>query len=195
MPPTKTALRSLLRQQRKALGDAERQQQQDAVRAQLRDCLKQHQPARTAMYLAAASELDLHADDQQWLTCTTVYVPVLGEQTLGFCPPHAPWITTPVGTREPRCENPLPAAAMDVIVLPLLACDAQGARLGQGGGWYDRTLAQPEAALPLCIGVGFDLQFVDHVPTEAHDHRLDIFISARHARAFTERGRQWLTGS
>ncbi len=195
VPHTKPALRSLLRQQRKALGEPQRQQQQDAVKAQLQQRLQQHRPARTALYLAAGSELDLHSEDPQWQRWTEICVPVLGDTTLGFCPPRPPWINTPVGTREPQCANPLPAQAMDVIVLPLLACDAQGARLGQGGGWYDRTLGQPASALPLLVGVGFDLQLVERVPTEAHDRPLDIFFSARHARAFTERGKQWLTGS
>ena len=90
--------------------------------------------------------------------------------------------------------NDLYTGTLDVIVLPLLACDEQGQRLGQGGGWYDRTLANCGAQRPLCIGIGFTLQCVPQVPCEAHDEPLDIFISARGPRAFTPRGEQWLTG-
>ena len=58
----------------------------------------------------------------------------------------------------------------DLILTPLLAFDAQGGRLGQGGGYYDRTFAAfPEA---LRIGVAYAGQQVDQVPMQAHDRPL-----------------------
>ncbi len=68
---------------------------------------------------------------------------------------------------------PLPLAEAivpDLILTPLLAFDAAGARLGQGGGYYDRTFA----ALPDAIRVGFAYagQQVDDLPVEGHDIRL-----------------------
>ncbi|HEX4984148.1 MAG TPA: 5-formyltetrahydrofolate cyclo-ligase [Ilumatobacteraceae bacterium] len=65
---------------------------------------------------------------------------------------------------------------VDVVVVPGVAFTPTGARLGQGGGWYDRFLA---AVRPDCtsIGVGFDPQVVDELPTEAHDIRLDTIVT------------------
>lgn len=69
------------------------------------------------------------------------------------------------------------AETLDMIVVPLVAFDRAGARLGYGGGCYDRYLP---ILSPTCqiIGIAFDEQRVDHVPTDAHDLPLPNIISA-----------------
>ena len=64
----------------------------------------------------------------------------------------------------------------DVVVVPGLAFTPEGERLGQGGGWYDRFLSNIR---PTCttIGVGFDRQLVDSIPTESHDVTLDHVVT------------------
>ena len=71
----------------------------------------------------------------------------------------------------------VPAEALDMVVVPLVAFDRAGARLGYGGGCYDRYLS---TVSPTCriIGIAFDVQRVDHVPTDAHDLPLPHIISA-----------------
>ena len=71
----------------------------------------------------------------------------------------------------------VPAEALDMIVVPLVAFDRTGTRLGYGGGCYDRYLPMLS---PTCqiIGIAFDEQRVDHVPTDAHDLPLPNIISA-----------------
>lgn len=83
---------------------------------------------------------------------------------------------------------PIPADAgrpayPDVVLLPLVAFDAAGYRLGYGGGYFDRTLAvmQPR---PLAIGVGFDLCAVKDIRPERHDMPLDLIV--------TESGIRWV---
>ena len=81
--------------------------------------------------------------------------------------------------------EPAPAAPTfqpDIILVPLLAFDARGARLGYGGGFYDRTLAVHPYAK--AVGIAFDSQEVDHVPTDAHDQRLDAVLTPSGYRAF-----------
>lgn len=69
------------------------------------------------------------------------------------------------------------AEALDMVVVPLVAFDRAGARLGYGGGCYDRYLPMLS---PTCqiIGIAFDEQRVDGVPTDAHDLPLPHIISA-----------------
>jgi 5-formyltetrahydrofolate cyclo-ligase len=63
----------------------------------------------------------------------------------------------------------------DVILMPLVAFDEDGGRLGQGGGYYDRwCAAHPDA---LRIGLAWDVQKIDHIPMEAHDMRLQMIVT------------------
>lgn len=71
----------------------------------------------------------------------------------------------------------VPAETLDMIVVPLVAFDCAGARLGYGGGCYDRYLPMLSPACQI-IGIAFDEQRVDHVPTDAHDLPLPHIISA-----------------
>ncbi len=71
----------------------------------------------------------------------------------------------------------VPAEALDMIIVPLVAFDRAGARLGYGGGCYDRYLPMLSPACQI-IGIAFDEQRVDSVPTDAHDLPLPHIISA-----------------
>ena len=71
----------------------------------------------------------------------------------------------------------VPAEALDMIVVPLVAFDRAGARLGYGGGCYDRYLPTVSPACHV-IGIAFDEQRIDHVPTDVHDLPLPNIVSA-----------------
>lgn len=70
----------------------------------------------------------------------------------------------------------------DWLLVPLLAFDDKGYRLGYGGGFYDRTLAALRARKSIfAIGVGYDGQQVDQVPRGTDDSRLDAIVTERRA--------------
>ena len=96
--------------------------------------------------------------------------------------PAAPFITHPTrtfaatdidGNRFPI----VPAEALDMIVVPLVAFDQTGARLGYGGGCYDRYLPTLSASCHI-IGIAYDEHRVDRIPTDAHDLPLPNIVSA-----------------
>lgn len=66
----------------------------------------------------------------------------------------------------------------DLIVIPALAASADGARLGQGGGWYDRALTHRSPGVPV-VAVIFDDEVLDagEIPTEAHDVPINMIIT------------------
>lgn len=78
-------------------------------------------------------------------------------------------------------DEPLTTASRlepDVLLVPLLAFDATGFRLGYGGGFYDRTIADLRAKKPvIAIGLAFDEQRIDSVPHAAYDQRLDWVLT------------------
>ncbi len=87
-------------------------------------------------------------------------------------------VVGPVGTKEPA---PIPELAVeirdaDLILVPGLAFDRAGRRLGRGRGYYDQVLTQ---AAPQClkVGIAFDWQIVDEIPVEAHDRTVDLVVT------------------
>ncbi|MFN3991557.1 MAG: 5-formyltetrahydrofolate cyclo-ligase [Tabrizicola flagellatus] len=73
----------------------------------------------------------------------------------------------------------------DVLIVPLLAWDRRGFRLGYGGGFYDRTLAGLRARGPvLAVGFAFAAQEVEAVPTDEFDQRLDAVVTERGVTVF-----------
>lgn len=87
------------------------------------------------------------------------------------------------GTLQPSARREV--VEPDALLVPLLACDSEGWRLGYGGGFYDRTLALLRARkLVTAVGVGFDAQFVPEVPHGPDDQRLDWLLTDKRACAF-----------
>ena len=79
------------------------------------------------------------------------------------------------GIQEPPATLPaVELAAVDLAIVPGLAWTRDGARLGRGGGYYDRVLP----GLRLAWGVGFDVQVMAYVPLEPHDLRVARLWSA-----------------
>lgn len=103
-----------------------------------------------------------------------VFTPVLGEpetrSLLVWCAATGRLAAVPEADVDPTWP--------DVVVVPGLAFTAAGERLGQGGGWYDRYLAQVRADCTT-IGVCFAEQILDTLPVEAHDVTMDHIVTER----------------
>lgn len=90
--------------------------------------------------------------------------------------PHASLTPGRLGIPEPAPHSPL--VRPDVLLVPLIGADRAGNRLGQGGGFYDRTLAVLRASGPvLAIGLGWDIQLLDHIQAEPWDQPLDAIAT------------------
>lgn len=96
--------------------------------------------------------------------------------------PGATLLPGPFGTSHPAGAEVTP----DVLLMPLLAFDRHGNRLGYGGGYYDRTIAQLPQALR--IGCAFACQELDSVPTGPYDQRLHAIATEIGLRHFPTAG-------
>jgi 5-formyltetrahydrofolate cyclo-ligase len=91
------------------------------------------------------------------------------------------------GIREPPADAPdlLP----DVVIVPLLAFDRRGHRLGYGVGYYDRTIPALRASKPVvAVGIAFAEQEIAEVPITAHDARLDVVLTERETVVISPEG-------
>lgn len=138
-----------------------------------------------AVYRAIGSELDVEALAQALIKAgRELCLPVVVEL-------DAPMIFRrwspgePLELDEAGVPAPFPLAEVvepDLILTPLLAFDGRGGRLGQGGGFYDRTFAaRPDA---LRVGFAYSGQEVDVLPLEAHDIRLHGVLTETGYRPF-----------
>lgn len=75
---------------------------------------------------------------------------------------------------EPQGNDCVDADEMELIVVPAVAYDRKGNRLGRGKGFYDRLLADTSATT---VGVGYEFQVVDDIPVEKHDVPVDMVIT------------------
>ncbi|QUD86585.1 5-formyltetrahydrofolate cyclo-ligase [Phenylobacterium montanum] len=91
------------------------------------------------------------------------------------------WPGEPVHPDAIGVPSPAPEAAEvrpDLVITPLVAFDRRGARMGQGGGFYDRTLAALRARGPVfALGLAYAGQEVARIPGEAHDQMLDAILT------------------
>ncbi|MHB1511269.1 MAG: 5-formyltetrahydrofolate cyclo-ligase [Acidimicrobiales bacterium] len=96
---------------------------------------------------------------------------------------------TSYGPREPRLRRHRETSAIDAVILPGLAFDRRGARLGYGGGYYDRFLRRLSAR-PALVAIGFAEQVLEQVPTTSDDVTVDIIVTDRDVIRVRAEGQQ-----
>ena len=180
---TRARLRRALREQRSALPAAARMQAAEAVATHLL-ADPGFGPGYVAGYWAMGGEVPLHVlqmrlrADQVWcLPCLEA------DGRLRFAPwrPGDPLVSNRFGIPEPDLApgSRLDPRDMTTVLLPLVAFDASGHRLGMGGGYYDRSFAfrLQSPAPPRLVGVGYGFQRWDALPAENWDVPLDAVVT------------------
>ncbi len=91
------------------------------------------------------------------------------------------------GVGEPMTDTPI--LIPDIVLVPLLAFNSKGFRLGYGGGYYDRTLAELRQSKEhvVAVGLGYEAQGISRLPVERHDEKLDWIITETEAHSITRK--------
>jgi len=178
-------LRKEIRERRRALSPILQQQASELLLQRLSTYKKIQTAKNIALYLANDGELDLMPFIEWcWQENKQVYLPVLHPFCIGqllflLYEKSSTLINNNYGIKEPKLEvnKVCPLNQLDVLCTPLVAFDSSGARLGMGGGFYDRTLVNWQQKKVYPIGLAHDCQQVDKVPVELWDIPLPEIIT------------------
>lgn len=183
---TRRARRSEARARRRRIPPHERIAAADSLAARLLALPFACAHGHVAGYWAMDGEIALHAWQLRLPPTVTYCLPVLhGDGRLRFAPwrPGAALANNRFGIPEPdvAADALLAPESMALVVVPLVAFDADCQRLGMGGGWYDRSFAfrREHDAPPWLVGAAFALQQVDALPPEPWDVPLDAVCTER----------------
>jgi 5-formyltetrahydrofolate cyclo-ligase len=186
----KRALRREMGARRVGLPESERRARSEAASARLLrlpelGSLSAGDAARTvAGYVAAKGEIDpASALVDVAAAGATVVLPRVADgdgARLRFHRADAPLVPGRFGLLEPAATAPeIPLDALDVVILPGLAFDAEGRRLGFGGGYYDGAFGDPGAGhrRPALIGLCYEFQIVPRCPAGPADVAVDVVVT------------------
>lgn len=140
-------------------------------------------------YHSLPDEIDTTQFLKKWCEKKIIYLPrVKGEQldVIKYTPtsiqPGAFNILEPTG-------NSISINEIDIIIVPGIAFDRNGSRIGRGKGFYDRLLCNSNS---IKIGIGYDFQLYDNIITEQHDIPMDIIITPNNTIIINNTNKAWL---
>lgn len=172
---TKDEIRIKIRNARDQLSHEEWMKLSQKVCSKLLDHPWLNQAQRIALYSAKTSELSLSfAQAEFFHSGKELAFPRVTEEGLKFyqVDEETSFEKSQFGILEPVSDKVL--KDIQIYVVPAVAFDRQGHRLGYGKGYYDRALAKTYARK---IGVAFDFQIFEELPYEKHDIRMDLILT------------------
>lgn len=178
---TKKELRKQLFDARRSLSPAARDTANAGLRSHLIDFLRRQGAHHIAAYMPVETEpggqdLVPYLHSQSFDVIVPVSNPDFSMSWVRYAP-DLPFMQGAFGISEPAgpALPGTPLADVDVIVVPALAADRHGFRLGKGGGYYDRALAQ--LAAPATVSLVFTHELLSAVPREPHDSPTSAIIT------------------
>ena len=171
----KNEIRRKVRARKSMLTHAEMMRGAASVWQQLEELAAFMMAENVLMYHSLPDELGTHEFLDKWQGRKHLFLPRVNGVNLDILPYSA--TRTHLGAfriEEPDGEDVTPVEEMELIVVPAMAYDRKGNRVGRGKGFYDRLLAETKA---LKVGVAYDCQLVDEVSVEPTDVPVDIVIT------------------
>ncbi len=177
MTATKADIRRDIKHRKQLLSE---QEKADAARrcfALLEQCQEFKNARNVLVYASLPDEISTADFIARWHKEKQLFLPRVNGDDLEILP-YTPTSTDKgaFGIEEPTGSDCRPIAEIDLVVVPGVAFDRQGNRLGRGRGYYDRLLCEAHCNL---IGVAYSLQIADELPAESHDIKIPIVITEK----------------
>ncbi len=180
----KSALRRTIMQQRKSVSTNEWQAKSNLIGDRLKTFPLFQQAKTVFAYFSFRQEADLSSlffEHKNWA------FPRCVEKTLVWhlWQPGETLNVGKYGIKEPLATaKVITPSSADLILVPTVACDQRGYRLGYGGGFYDRLLSLPQWATIPTIGIVFDFAYVDRLPVDTWDIKLNFICTETCLKSF-----------
>ena len=175
----KQEIRRQVRQRIKLLSAQQRECAAERIFGRVEAMDSFHQAECVALFASMGDEVPTDGALAKWYGHKRVVVPRVEGDIMRF------YDYTPesmqqgaYGIMEPMGESEVKVDAIDLIVVPARAFTAGGARLGRGGGFYDKYMSQPEFRA-YKVGIAFDCQIFDELPIDSHDILVDEVVTER----------------
>jgi 5-formyltetrahydrofolate cyclo-ligase len=171
----KEDIRRFIKAQKALLTDEERMRAADAVFAALESSPAFIMADNILLYHSLPDELSTRAFIDKWHTRKHFFLPRVNGVNLDVLPYNRS--TLQLGAfqiEEPQGDEVSDISDIELIVVPGIAYDRRGNRVGRGKGYYDRLLTSTRATK---IGVGYDFQLVDEIDAEPHDVLMDVIVT------------------
>lgn len=187
------SLRRQIRKQRKQLSSYQQAQAETCVINKLRRIHKFQTARHIGIYLDAFGEVKTKKIiEMAFKQKKHIYLPVICNMNQKLA-----WVEIShhqyrsnrfsmhkLGMLESKKTRGLSVNKLNLLIMPLLACDPTGTRLGMGGGFYDRTLANSPRH-PYRLGLAHDFQFLDmQLERQAWDQPLDVLLTPKNLHTF-----------
>lgn len=173
----KNELRNKMKQLRVILSEATRRTASEEVFERLEKTAAFLLADRIMMYHSLPDELSTHEFLRKWAGKKRFYLPRINGVDLEVLPYEESRLE--LGSfhiEEPTGNDITDPSDIELVVVPAVAYDKKGRRLGRGKGFYDRFLSQTKATK---VGVGYEFQLVDELPVEPHDIPMDIIVTQK----------------
>lgn len=173
----KSEVRRIMRERKRAVPPEEKLRRSELIMQRVEQSDAFRQASVVLLYWSMADEVQTHRFVERWYRQKTLLLPCVDGDDLRlrqYTGPDCLVAGEQFGIGEPTGEEWTDLEAVELIVVPGVAFDGHGHRMGRGRGFYDRLLKCTPRAVK--IGVGYDFQMLDAVPVEPHDVNMDLVI-------------------
>lgn len=173
----KADIRRKIKAMRSMLLETERLSAADEVFEKLEQTAAFLLADRILMYHSLPDELSTHRFLDKWHDRKRFYLPRVNGVNLEILPYDESRLE--IGAfhiEEPTGNDTVSPDEIELVIVPAVAYNKKGNRLGRGRGFYDRLLASTKATK---VGVGYEFQMVEKIPAEPHDVKMDMVITQK----------------
>lgn len=171
----KEDIRIRIKAQKALLSEAEKEQAAAAAFDQLERHAAFKMARNILLYHSLPDELSTLRFIDKWHSIKNFFLPRVNGLNLEILPYHKHSLSLGAfHIEEPTGYELTDISEIELIVVPAVAYDRNGNRVGRGKGYYDRLLATTKATK---VGMGYDFQIVDEIDAEPHDVKVDLIIT------------------